>query len=79
MGPTYVLAANDQHPPNVNHSVVFSAFVLKIVQHSCNVAVAIVTADVVHALAVGTVGLGNTLIELSQLILCNIQLQVLMS
>lgn len=50
-----VLGAADGQQPNGNHRVRGCAFVLEVVQCTGHVRVAVVAAEVVHALAVGAV------------------------
>ena len=55
MLPANVGALSDTHPPHTHHRVVLVAIVLAIVQHSSNVAVAVVAANVVHPTPVGLI------------------------
>ena len=60
--PAHELALGSAHPPHVDHRVVGAPLVLQVVQHPGHVAVAVVAADVVHALAVGSVGALHSLV-----------------
>ena len=65
MTPTHIFSLNDQHPPNVNHSIVLPALILKIVKSPSNMTVTIVTTYVVHPLFVGSICSANTLVVTS--------------
>ena len=62
-----VLALGDQQPPDRHHRPVLLPHVLVVVQHPCHVTVAVVAADVVHALLVGPVPALDVVVKLAVL------------
>ena len=65
MTPTHVFTLNNKHPPNVDHSVVLSTLIFKVVQSSSDMTVTIITAYIVHTLFVGPIRSANTLVVIS--------------
>ena len=73
----HVLALGHDEPPHTDHGPVLLAHVPVIIQHTCHMTVAIVTADIVHALPIRAIRSLDILIEFGKLMGWDVQLDIL--
>ncbi len=78
VGGAYIFALGHEHPPHTNHRPVFLPPILVIVQSPCDMAMAIVTADIVHTLSVRSIRSMDILVKLGEGARRDLELDILM-
>ena len=62
MAPRHELALSATHPPDINHVPICLSLILAVIEHLCNMAMAVVTEQVVHPASVHFVSLYEILV-----------------